>query len=204
MWSPPPFLLWLKDSLPPTYSAFHSKGIAGCDCCKATSTSRSWGQPCGPGSADTPRCRGCSHRHGRCSGRAGSWGSPRIQAGSGHTAVHTHQGSSGTGPSPHHRMSCMSLVGGTHKLQGEHERVLVCFGGQCSTISSPAQGTTSHVRLHPLGPNPKVPGAHLLHCLPTTLGRHWHCPPLGSHTELSEPWGSHWQAGQKEEKHRGQ
>lgn len=26
------------------------------------------------------------------------------------------------------------------------------------------------------------------------LCRHWHWPPLGSHRELSEPWGSHWQA----------
>lgn len=68
-----------------------------------------------------------------------------------------------------------------------------------SPVGSPAQRTGSHVRLHPLGPNPKVPGAHLSHCLPTTLGRHWHCPPLGSHTELSEPWGSHWQARKREE-----
>lgn len=197
---PPPLLLWHKDSLPPTRSAFHSKGTASCDCCnrptKATSTSRSWGPPCGPGSAGTPQCRGCSHRRGRCSGRAGSWGSPRIQAGSGHTAARTHRGSSGTGPSPHRRMSCTSLVGGTHKLQGEQERSYILVA---SALSSAAQGTTSHVRLHPLGPNPKVPGAHLLHCLPTTLGRHWHCPPLGSHTELSEPWGSHWQAGQRRE-----
>lgn len=42
-----------------------------------------------------------------------------------------------------------------------------------------------------------MPGAHLSHCLPTTLGRHWHCPPLGSHTELREPWGSHWHAEQR-------
>lgn len=67
-----------------------------------------------------------------------------------------------------------------------------------SPVGSLAQSTGSHVRLHPLGPNPKVPGAHLSHCLPTTLGRHWHCPPLGSHTELSEPWGSHWQARKRE------
>lgn len=54
--------------------------------------------------------------------------------------------------------------------------------------------SVKHLRLHPLGPKPKVPGAHLLHVLPTTLGRHGHWPPLGSHTELREPCGSHSQA----------
>lgn len=62
---------------------------------------------------------------------------------------------------------------------------------------STAQRQGFNVRRHPLGPNPKVPGAHLSHCLPTTLGRHWHCPPLGSHTELREPCGSHWHAEQR-------
>lgn len=143
---PPPLLLWHKDSLPPTHSAFHSKGTASCDCCnrptKATSTSRSWGPPCGPGSAGTPQCRGCSHRRGHCSGRAGSWGSPRIQAGSGHTAARTHRGSSGTGPSPHRRMSCTSLVGGTHKLQGEQERSCVLVA---SALPSAAQPRARHL-----------------------------------------------------------
>lgn len=54
-----------------------------------------------------------------------------------------------------------------------------------------------NLRLHPLGPKPKVPGAHLSHLLPTTFGRHWHWPPLGSQTELKEPWGSHSQAAGK-------
>lgn len=44
-----------------------------------------------------------------------------------------------------------------------------------------------NLRLHPLGPKPKVPGAHLSQVLPTTFGRHWHWPPLGSQTELKEP-----------------
>lgn len=51
-----------------------------------------------------------------------------------------------------------------------------------------------NLRLHPPGPKPKVPGAHLSQVLPTTFGRHSHWPPLGSQTELNEPWGSHSQA----------
>lgn len=49
-------------------------------------------------------------------------------------------------------------------------------------------------RLHPWGPNRNVEGAHLSQFLPTTLGRHWHWPPFGSHTVLRDPWGSHWHA----------
>lgn len=49
--------------------------------------------------------------------------------------------------------------------------------------------------LQPFGPNWNVAGAHLSQFLPTTLGRHWHWPPLGSHTVLREPWGSHWHSG---------
>lgn len=41
--------------------------------------------------------------------------------------------------------------------------------------------------LQPLGPNWKVAGAQLSQFLPTTLGRHRHWPPLGSHTVLREP-----------------
>lgn len=48
-------------------------------------------------------------------------------------------------------------------------------------------GQINNLRLHPLGPKPKVPGAHLSQVLPTTFGRHWHWPPLGSQTELNEP-----------------
>lgn len=56
-----------------------------------------------------------------------------------------------------------------------------------------------NLRLHPLGPKPKFPGAHLSQVLPTTFGRHWHWPPLGSQTELNEPWGSHSQAAGERE-----
>lgn len=201
VWSPLPGSRGTQTCLPPYILHFTAKAplaltaTTGHPRSAATNTSRSCGRPCGPGSAGTPRCRGCSRQRGHCSGRAGSWGNPRSRAGSGRTVARTRQGSSGTGLSPRRRRRCTNLGRGTRKLQGEEERGCVSVP---SPIGSPAQRTGSHVRLQPLGPNPKVPGAHLSHCLPTTLGRHWHCPPLGSHTELSEPWGSHWQARKRE------
>lgn len=57
-----------------------------------------------------------------------------------------------------------------------------------------------HSRLQPAGLNRKVAGAQCSQFLPTTLGRHWHWPPLDSHTPLREPWGSHWHAGRRERK----
>lgn len=56
-----------------------------------------------------------------------------------------------------------------------------------------------HLRLQPAGLNWNMAGAQWSQFLPTTLGRHRHWPPLGSHTALSEPWGSHWHAGSKVE-----
>lgn len=97
---------------------------------RAHRTSRSCAPPCGPGSSGTPQCRGCSRRRGRCSGRAGSWGSPRSRAGSGRTAARTPRGSSGTGPSPRRRRRCKSLGRGTRTLQGEGER-------RCVSTASP-------------------------------------------------------------------
>ena len=49
--------------------------------------------------------------------------------------------------------------------------------------------------LQPLGPNWNVAGAQMSQFLPTTWGRHWHWPPLGTHTVLREPWRSHWHSG---------
>lgn len=54
--------------------------------------------------------------------------------------------------------------------------------------------------LQPLGPNWNVAGAHLSQFLPTTFGLHWHWPPLGSHTVLREPWGSHWHSGKQRQR----
>lgn len=52
---------------------------------------------CSPGSSGTPPSPSRSRRRGRCTGRAGSSGSPSTRAGTGHTAARTPPGSSGTG-----------------------------------------------------------------------------------------------------------
>lgn len=54
--------------------------------------------------------------------------------------------------------------------------------------------------LQPEGPKRKVAGAHWSQFLPMMLGRHWHWPPLGSHTVLREPIGSHAHAGDNRKK----
>lgn len=127
-WSPLPGSRGTQTCLPPYILHFTAKAplavtaTTGHPRSAVTNTSRSCGLPCGPGSAGTPRCRGCSHQHGHCSGRAGSWGSPRSRAGSGRTVARTRQESSGTGPSPRRRRRCTNLGRGTRKLQGEEER----------------------------------------------------------------------------------
>lgn len=95
-------------------------------------------------------------------------------------------GSEGSGLSDRFAEQCPAF-----RRQGTHTAM--------SQIHLNEQGTVLiNLRLHPLGPKPKVPGAHLSQVLPTTFGRHWHWPPLGSQTELSEPWGSHSQAAGRE------
>lgn len=47
-----------------------------------------------------------------------------------------------------------------------------------------------HLRMHPAGPKPKVPGKHWSHLRPMTFGLHEHWPPIGSHDALSDPTGS--------------
>lgn len=126
------------DSHPPEHQ--RQRGTAVCPSCRGEGerpgrghmcrTSHSCAPPCGPGSSGTPRCRGCSRRRGRCSGRAGSWGSPRSPAGSGRTAARTPRGSSGTVPSPRRRRRCKSLGRGTRTLQGKGER-------GCVSMASP-------------------------------------------------------------------
>lgn len=128
VWSPLPGSRGTQTCLPPYILHFTAKAAlaltatTGHPRSAATNTSRSCGRPCGPGSAGTPRCRGCSRQRGHCSGRAGSWGSPRSQAGSGRTVARTRRGSSGTGLSPRRRRRCTNLGRGTRKLQGEEER----------------------------------------------------------------------------------
>lgn len=51
-----------------------------------------------------------------------------------------------------------------------------------------------HSPRHPPGPKPKVPGVQRWQRRPMTLGLHRHWPPWGSHSALSEPWGSQRQA----------
>lgn len=66
--------------------------------------------------------------------------------------------------------------------------------------SSPGWDGTAlrHSPRHPLGPKPKVPGEQRWQRRPTMLGLHWHCPPWGRHSALSEPWGSQRQAAGRE------
>lgn len=188
-------------------------------------TFHSCGQWYSPDSSDTPLSPCHSLQHDRYIGRAGSWESPNTQGDIGHTAEHICPGNSGTGPWQHRRKHSQILVDCSHKLQTRQTKNSlnrqICLHMWTALIHSnhshqaqsralplevrespktvPEFFTKSviHLRLHPLGPKPKVPGAHLLHVLPTTLGRHWHWPPLGSHTELREPWGSHSQAAGK-------
>lgn len=163
---PPPgplVLLWLPLSrdIPHGFTPAQAPAPDGNSCCAhsagekerrcACRTSHSCDLPCGPGSSGTPRCRGCSRRHGRCSGRAGSWGSPRSRAGSGRTAAHTLRGSSGTGPSPHRRRHCKSLGHGTRTLQGEGERGCVTPASpkcRAPTAGQPRAKDLTYVGIH--------------------------------------------------------
>lgn len=91
-----------------------------------------------------------------------------------------------------------------HGRPGPTPRGKQCLRGGATTpgfarASGRAPYGQVNLRLQPLGPKPKVPGAHLSQVLPTTFGRHWHWPPLGSQTELNEPCGSHSQAAGENE-----
>lgn len=168
-------------------------------------------QSCGPCSRSSARCWRHTRRCVRCRSRVGRWGSPSDPAGSDRTAGRTLPGHTHTDRSAGRRTDSGNPESRIRTLRAQTPQTdsvwWLVFGLQIRRT----QRNHTHVNnqyqhamtdqfwpLQPLGPNWYVDGAHLSQFLPTTLGRHWHWPPLGSHTVLREPWGSHWHSGKRE------
>ena len=114
---------------------------------EAACTFHSYAPWCSPGSSGIPRSLSRSHRHGRCTGRAGNSESPRTRVSTGHTAVCTPPGNSGTGQWWGHRKHWQILADGTHKLrkqatEGPAEKLIKCKHTPYIGQSPPAQCRT--------------------------------------------------------------